>query len=174
MCTQKIFCNIFNLFWATSLSHSMLVQRCHQQLTRRILFLMFFNLYDCISMDIWTALTLRRKGWKENCRNNQYRVWKKFKHFIPTEFSVFWNKNLAKIFNKCFSFLNGCQTWLTLSCNVLHSCKVLQHSKVCLMGSKGKYRHHSGMLKVTKLRHSYLNVMKLENCGPWECLNNNH
>jgi hypothetical protein len=31
------------------------------------------------------------------------------------------------------------------------------------------------MLKVNKLRHSYLNVMKLGNYGPTgECLNNNH
>ncbi len=32
-----------------------------------------------------------------------------------------------------------------------------------------------GMVKVNKLRHSYVNVMKLENYGPTgECLNNNH
>ncbi len=47
------------------------------------------------------------------------------------------------------------------------------------MGSKAKYRCCLGMLKVKKivnrLRHSYLNVMKLENYGPTgECLNNNH
>jgi hypothetical protein len=43
------------------------------------------------------------------------------------------------------------------------------------MGGKAKYRCRLGMLKVSKLRHSDLNVMKLENYGPKrECLNNNH
>jgi hypothetical protein len=34
------------------------------------------------------------------------------------------------------------------------------------MGDKAKSRYRLGMLKVNKLRHSYLNVMKLENYGP--------
>jgi hypothetical protein len=43
------------------------------------------------------------------------------------------------------------------------------------MGSKAKSRCRSGMLKVNKWRHSYLNAMKLENYGPvGECLKNNH
>ncbi len=43
------------------------------------------------------------------------------------------------------------------------------------MSGKAKSRCHLGMLKVNKLRQSYLNVMKLENYGPkGECLNNNH
>ena len=42
------------------------------------------------------------------------------------------------------------------------------------MGGKAKSRCHLGMLKVNKLKHSHLNVMKLENYGPTgECLNNN-
>jgi hypothetical protein len=40
---------------------------------------------------------------------------------------------------------------------------------------KAKSGCHLGMLKVNKLRHSYLNVMKLENYGPTGgCLNDNH
>jgi len=43
------------------------------------------------------------------------------------------------------------------------------------MGGKAKSRCHFGMPKVNTLRHSYLNVMKLENYGfTGECLNNNH
>jgi hypothetical protein len=43
------------------------------------------------------------------------------------------------------------------------------------MGGKAKSRCHLGMLKANKLRHSYLNVMKLENYGTTgECLNNNN
>ncbi len=43
------------------------------------------------------------------------------------------------------------------------------------MGGKAKCRCRLGMLKLNKLRHNYLNVMKLENYGPTgECLNNNH
>jgi hypothetical protein len=43
------------------------------------------------------------------------------------------------------------------------------------MGGKAKSRGHLAMLKINKLRHSYLNAMKLENYGPTgECLNNNH
>jgi hypothetical protein len=39
------------------------------------------------------------------------------------------------------------------------------------MGGKAKCRCHFGMLKVSRLRHSHLNV-KLENDGPnGECLN---
>jgi hypothetical protein len=35
--------------------------------------------------------------------------------------------------------------------------------------------HAKGKKIVNRLRHSYLNVMKLENCGPTvECLKNNH
>jgi hypothetical protein len=34
------------------------------------------------------------------------------------------------------------------------------------MGGKAKSRCHLGMLKVNKLRHSYLNVMKLETMTP--------
>ncbi len=43
------------------------------------------------------------------------------------------------------------------------------------MGSKAKSRCRLGMLKVNKMKHSYLNVMKFENYGlTGECLNNNH
>jgi hypothetical protein len=43
------------------------------------------------------------------------------------------------------------------------------------MGGKAKSRCHFCMLKVSKLRNSYLNVMKLENYGhTGEFLNNNH
>ncbi len=43
------------------------------------------------------------------------------------------------------------------------------------MGGKAKSRCNLSMLKVNRLRHSYPNVMKLENYGPTrECLNNNH
>ncbi len=43
------------------------------------------------------------------------------------------------------------------------------------MGGKTKSRCHLGMLKVSKLRQSYLNVMKLESYGPTgEFPNNNH
>jgi hypothetical protein len=35
--------------------------------------------------------------------------------------------------------------------------------------------HAKGKKIVNRLRHSYLNVMKLENCGPTgECLKDNH
>ncbi len=41
------------------------------------------------------------------------------------------------------------------------------------MGGKAKSRSHFCMLKVKKIRYSYLNVMKFENYGPkGECLNN--
>jgi hypothetical protein len=41
------------------------------------------------------------------------------------------------------------------------------------MDGKAKSGCHFGMLEVSKLRHSYLNVMKLENYGlTEECLNN--
>jgi hypothetical protein len=41
------------------------------------------------------------------------------------------------------------------------------------MGGKAKSKSRLGMQKVNKLRHTYLNGMKLENCGPRrECLNN--
>ena len=44
-----------------------------------------------------------------------------------------------------------------------------------MIGGKDKSRCHLGMLKGNKLRHTYLNVMKLENYDPTgECLNNNH
>ena len=40
------------------------------------------------------------------------------------------------------------------------------------LGGKAESKCHLGMLN---LRHSYLNIMKLENCGPaGECWNNNH
>ncbi len=43
------------------------------------------------------------------------------------------------------------------------------------MSDKAKSRCHFGMLKVNKLKHSYVNVIKLENYGPTaECLNKNH
>jgi len=43
------------------------------------------------------------------------------------------------------------------------------------MGVKANSRCRLDMLKVHKLRHSSLNVTKLENYGPTgECLNNNH
>jgi hypothetical protein len=43
------------------------------------------------------------------------------------------------------------------------------------MGGKAKYRCRLGMLKVNKLRHSYLNVKELENYDlTRECLNNNN
>jgi len=43
------------------------------------------------------------------------------------------------------------------------------------MGGTAKSRCHLGMLKVNKLRDSYLNVMKLYNYGPTgECLNAFH
>jgi hypothetical protein len=42
------------------------------------------------------------------------------------------------------------------------------------MGGIAKSRCHLGMVKVNKLRHSYFNVIKLENYGPTgEYLNNN-
>ncbi len=41
--------------------------------------------------------------------------------------------------------------------------------------TKAKSRSHLVMLKINKLRHSYLNAKKLDNYGPkGECLNNNH
>ena len=43
------------------------------------------------------------------------------------------------------------------------------------MGGKAKSRCRLGILKVNKLRHSYISVMNLENNGPaGECLNNNN
>ncbi len=43
------------------------------------------------------------------------------------------------------------------------------------IGGRVKYRCRLGMLKVKKLKHSYLNVMKLENYGPTgECIDGNH
>ncbi len=43
------------------------------------------------------------------------------------------------------------------------------------MGGKAKSRCCLGMLKVNTLRHSYLNVMKLESYSTTgECLNSNH
>ncbi len=42
------------------------------------------------------------------------------------------------------------------------------------MGGKAKSRCHLGMLKLNKLRHSYLVVMALENYGPTGHLNNDH
>jgi hypothetical protein len=42
------------------------------------------------------------------------------------------------------------------------------------MGIKAKNKCRLGTLELNKLRHNYLNVMKLENYGPTrECLNNN-
>jgi len=43
------------------------------------------------------------------------------------------------------------------------------------MGGKINSRCQLGMLKVSKLRHCHLNVMRLKNYDPTgECLNNNH
>jgi hypothetical protein len=43
------------------------------------------------------------------------------------------------------------------------------------MGGKAKSRCHLGILKVSKLRHRYLNIMKLKYYGPTgECSHNNH
>jgi hypothetical protein len=43
------------------------------------------------------------------------------------------------------------------------------------MGGKAKSRYHLDILKVNKLKHSYIRVMKLENNGlAGECLKNNH
>ncbi len=58
------------------------------------------------------------------------------------------------------------------------SCLLVETSPVTNqwpMGGKAKSRCRLGMLNTNKLRHSYFNVVKLENYGPaGECLSKNH
>ncbi len=52
---------------------------------------------------------------------------------------------------------------------------IFQSSWLGQLGRKAKFKCPLGMIKVNKFRHSYLNVMRLENYGPTgEYLNNNH
>ncbi len=68
-----------------------------------------------------------------------------------------------------------------MKCQYCNLCLVIELSVIVhivtvpMAMGKSNYRYHLGMLKVNKLRQSYLNVMKLENYGfTGECLNNNH
>ncbi len=43
------------------------------------------------------------------------------------------------------------------------------------VGGNAKSRCHLGVPKEDNLRYSYVNILKLEKCGPkGECVNNNH
>ncbi len=56
------------------------------------------------------------------------------------------------------------------SIDVCGECKKSHTQTSNTMGSKAKSRCHLGMLKLNKSRHSNLNVIKLENYGPTDCV----